>query len=103
MTTTRISGRAYLIAWLALLALTVLSFAASRFSLGYAAGATVALAIATVKATWVALVFMHLLEARFAQRAAIATAIAFVIILCLLMITDVGSRQTFPPIALPLQ
>jgi caa(3)-type oxidase subunit IV len=97
-TTTRIDGRSYVIAWLGLLVLTVLSFAASRLGLGHAASAAVALVIATIKAAWVALIFMHLLEARFSQRVTISVAVAFVVLLCWLMVADVETRHTLPPL-----
>ena len=89
----------YVLAWLGLLGLTAASFGASLLHLGTAAEFTIALAIATTKATWVALVFMHLLEERFANRLTLATAATFVAILCSLMVTDVMLRHTFPPIA----
>lgn len=98
---THLGGRAYVITWIGLLGLTALSFITSLLELGMTAETAIALAIATTKATWVALVFMHLLKARFANRVAFATAVFFVALLCGLMVVDVETRHTFPQKAVP--
>lgn len=92
MTTRRpISGRSYLLAWLALLVLTALSFGAAYLPLG-AAGLAVALGIAAGKALVVMLVFMHLLEARFATQLVAIVTVLFIVLLCLGMAADVALR-----------
>ena len=93
----RITARSYLITWIGLLVLTGASFSTSLFALSVPAETGIALLIATAKASWVALVFMHLLEARFAQRATLVTAAVFVLLLAGLMVTDVTARHTMPP------
>lgn len=92
-----LTGRTYVIAWMGLLVLTALSFATSVLKPSMAVETSIALAIATVKAAWVALVFMHLLEARFVNRLTIAVAFLWVALLASLMLTDVLFRHTMPP------
>ena len=92
-----LTGRTSVIAWLGLLVLTALSFTTSVIKPSLAVETSVALAIATVKAGWVALVFMHLLEARFANRMTILVAFLLVALLASLMLTDVLLRHTMPP------
>ncbi len=87
----RISGKSYIRAWIALVGLTALSFTLSRFELG-GAGPALALAIAAGKAAVVALVFMHLLEARAANQIVAVTAVVFVALVCLGMAADVALR-----------
>jgi cytochrome c oxidase subunit 4 len=85
----------YLLVWLALVALTGLSFLASRLHLG-AADVVIALVIATVKTTLVLLFFMHLLEARFSVVLIPLGAVFFIVLLAALLATDVATRLTFP-------
>jgi cytochrome c oxidase subunit 4 len=82
---------AYVLAWLALLVLTAASFGAAHAPLGSLATA-VALAIASIKAAIVLLVFMHLVEASAAVRAVILTAIVFILLLVLGILADVSTR-----------
>ena len=100
--TTHVKARSYVVTWIGLLALTAASFSTSLLALSPAAEAAVALLIATVKAGWVALVFMHLIEARFANRVTLASAAAFVVLLAALMVADVTTRHTMPARAFDL-
>ena len=94
-------GRSYVLTWIGLLGLTALSFITSVMKPSLVVEAAIALGIATIKATLVALVFMHLLHARFAQRMTIGVAVVLVALLASLMVTDVASRHTMPPKPLP--
>ena len=85
-------GTPLVIAALALLGLTALSFAlASLASLG-AAGPPVALAIASVKVVVVAAVFMELRHAGPSVKLAALVTISFVFILCIGVVADVAFR-----------
>ncbi len=92
-----ITGRTYIVAWIGLLVLTALSFGTSVLKPSLIVETGIALGIATVKAAWVALVFMHLLESRFANRVTIGVAFALVAALAALMLGDVLLRHTMPP------
>ena len=81
----------YVLAWLALLGLTAASFGATHLPLGALAPA-VALTVASIKAAIVLLVFMHLLEASTPVRVVILTALAFIVLLCAGVVTDVATR-----------
>jgi len=83
------SGRAYLFAWLALLALTLLSFGAHFLELG-ALATPVSLAFAALKTTVVALVFMHLRQESTAVRTVAALNVSFVLLLSLGIALDVA-------------
>lgn len=85
----------YLLVWLALVALTGLSFLLSRLHLG-TADVGLALAIATVKTALVLLFFMHLVEARFSIVLIPLGALFFVVLLASGVVTDVVTRRTFP-------
>ena|ERR1700733_9064685 len=90
----------YLAVWLALLALTGLSFLLSRLHLG-ATDVAVALVIAAAKTTLVGLFFMHLVEERFSV-VMVPVMAAFLLVLLLgLLVTDVATRRTFPAGVLP--
>jgi caa(3)-type oxidase subunit IV len=84
-------GRPYVVALIALLALTGLSFALHFASLG-ALGPAAAIAIASAKVLVVAVVFMHLNRARAATRLIGLVTALFVAILCLGVLADVGLR-----------
>ncbi len=94
-TTVTSSWVRYLVVWIALLALTALSFLFSRLHLG-AADIVIALVIATVKTTLVALFFMHLIEERFSVILAPAVALFLFLLLLALTLVDVATRRTFP-------
>ncbi len=100
MTRTSSSSVRYLVVWIALLALTGLSFLLSRAHLG-ATDVAVALVIATAKTTLVGLFFMHLAEERFSVvMVPVMSAFLFLLLLGLL-VTDVATRRTFPRGVLP--
>jgi cytochrome c oxidase subunit IV len=79
------------LAWLCLVLLTLASFGAHLLPLGGFA-TPVALLIAVVKATIVALVFMHLLEEAFSIRCIAVLNAVWVALLCLGIVADVGWR-----------
>jgi cytochrome c oxidase subunit 4 len=85
----------YLVVWLALVGLTALSFLLSLTHLG-AIDTVFSLVIAAAKSTIVLLFFMHLVEERFTVAVVPALAVAYVLLLVALMVTDVLSRHTFP-------
>ncbi|HJZ89067.1 MAG TPA: cytochrome C oxidase subunit IV family protein [Polyangia bacterium] len=86
-----------LLVWVALCALTVLTFGLHHVALGgYALPA--ALVIAVVKSALVALVFMELWEHRGANRLVFAVSVLFVLLLMSLAIADVLTRF---PLATP--
>ena len=91
-----VSGRATFATWVALIALTAMSLAASRLDLG-AADLVVSLVIATVKSGLVLMLFMHLAEERFASRMVVALSVIFVVLLVGLTVADVATRHTSPP------
>lgn len=88
------TGR-YVVVWVALVALTGLSFLMSRLHLG-TADVAIALIIAVVKTTLVLLFFMHLVEARFSIVLMPLAAMFFIALLASLVATDVATRLTFP-------
>ena len=90
----------YLLVWIALLALTVLSFAMSLLHLG-TVDVAVALVIAVVKTALVLLFFMHLIGERFSTMIMPLLAAFFMLLLLGLVITDVRSRMTFPKAPAP--
>jgi caa(3)-type oxidase subunit IV len=79
--------KAYTIAWLALLALTTVSWV-SAASTGMALG----LGIGAVKALVIAAVFMHLSESRATPRLALGVAVSFVLIFAGIMALDPLTR-----------
>jgi cytochrome c oxidase subunit IV len=86
-----VSGRAYVVAWLALLALTLLSLGAHFLDLGAWATA-VSLAFAALKATVVVLVFMHVRSESVAVRTVAVLNVSFVLLLSLGIALDVGAH-----------
>ena len=90
----------YLVVWLALLALTALSFLFSLAHLG-TVDVAVALGIAVVKSALVVLVFMHLAEERFSVSMVPLVAVFFFVLLGALVVTDVLTRHTFPRAPVP--
>jgi caa(3)-type oxidase subunit IV len=74
------SGRPYVLAWLGLLGLTLLSFGAHFLPLG-AFATTVSLAFAGLKAVVVVLVFMHLRQESVSVRTVAALNLAWVVLL----------------------
>jgi cytochrome c oxidase subunit 4 len=78
-------------AGLALLVLTAISWALAHVALGHAA-VPVALAIAAIKASIVAIAFMEIAHAHVAARIVGIVTLSFIAILCLGVIADVGLR-----------
>lgn len=87
----RITGVHYVLTWAALLVLTVVTFLASQ-ALSGAWEELVALLIATIKASLVIVIFMHMLEQRFANRLVLAVALFFVLLLLGLVVLEVNTR-----------
>ena len=92
------AGR-YVIVWIALVVLTTATFLLSRVELGTPWHLLVALAIAVIKSSLVALFFMHLWDQRGANRIVFATSLVFVALLIGLTVTDNATRfpLTNPP------
>lgn len=84
------------LAWVVLLALTFLSFGASRLGLSGSAELAVALTISVVKTLIVLFIFMHLVEQRFANRLIVIVTFLFIVLLVSLMAADPLTRKTFP-------
>jgi caa(3)-type oxidase subunit IV len=89
----------YLGVYVALVALTFSSFGLSRLHLP--GDVAIALGIAGAKTLLVALVFMHLIEQRLANRLAPVVAGLLAGILILLAAADVATRKTFPKAPAP--
>ena len=85
----------YLITWLILLVLTVVSWQLSLLDLG-AFDLAVSLLVATVKSTLVVLFFMHLAHGRFSTKLVVIVSALFVVLLVALTAGDVATRRTFP-------
>jgi cytochrome c oxidase subunit IV len=94
------SSGVYVLVWLGLLALTLLSFVLSRADLG-AVDTVLSLLIAAVKSALVGLFFMHLIEERLRTAFVPIISTGFVILLISLVVTDVLTRHTFPKAPLP--
>jgi cytochrome c oxidase subunit 4 len=86
------SGVPYVLALVALLVLTALTFGLHYAPLGGALGLVVALAIAALKVGIVGMIFMELRESYAATRFVAAVGVAFVVLLCLGIAGDVGAR-----------
>jgi cytochrome c oxidase subunit IV len=91
------SSLRYLVVWVALLVLTGLTIVVGRMQFGRA-NLIVALAIAALKATLVALFFMHLWESEGVNRLVFLVSVVFVSLLTLGVLTDFATRL---PAALP--
>lgn len=85
------STRTYLLTWLALLALAVVTFGLSQFDLG-SLQVLIALVIAAVKATLIALFFMGLARERGSIPIAVGLWLALLAILISLTAADVWTR-----------
>ncbi|MFT3773139.1 MAG: hypothetical protein QM820_47770 [Minicystis sp.] len=85
----------YLMAWLSLVALALLSLGLSSLHLG-AAVIPISLGIAVVMATVALTFFMNLGDERFSVRIVPAAVLLFVALLVALTTLDVASRRTFP-------
>lgn len=85
------AGR-YLVVWSALMALTALTWGLSTIHIPGFAGVAVALAIASVKGTLVALFFMHLWDQPGPNRLVLITSLVFVALLVTLPLLDNATR-----------
>jgi cytochrome c oxidase subunit IV len=85
------AGR-YLIVWITLLVLTLLTFFASRWHLPGGWHVTVALVIASAKGALVALFFMHLWDQQGANRLVFVTSLVFVALLIGIIMSDNATR-----------
>lgn len=94
----------YAAVWIALLALTGLTFAMSKVDLGRW-NLPLALVIATAKAGLVVLFFMHLWDSRGTNRLVLAVSVFFVLLLIAGVVGDVATRFPLarPPEATGLQ
>lgn len=81
-------NRRYALVWLALVALATLTLFVSR-----AGGLPVALAIAGAKAALVVAFFMHLAGGRPIHRVVFVVGIAFLVLLVVGVLADVGTRS----------
>lgn len=82
--------------WLALVVLTVVTVAVSRFDFG-SGNTIIAMAVATTKATLVALFFMHLLYDNKLNLVILLTSLLFVAIFFAPVLVDLGSRGLIEP------
>jgi cytochrome c oxidase subunit 4 len=89
----------YAAVWIALVVFTFGTWGISRFHIPGAAGVGVALAIAIIKGTLVALFFMHLYDQPGPNRLVFATSLVFVALLVTLTLLDYATRfpLTNPP------
>jgi cytochrome c oxidase subunit 4 len=85
------SGRAYVLAWLGLLGLTLLSFGAHFLQLGAFATA-VSLGFAGLKAALVVIVFMHLRQEPVSVRTVAALNVAWVVLISAGIALDVAAH-----------
>ncbi len=85
------TGR-YALVWVALLFFTFLTYGLSRLHIPGGWGVLVALAIAAIKGTLVALFFMHLWDQRGANRLVFLTSLVFVALLIGLTLLDNATR-----------
>jgi cytochrome c oxidase subunit IV len=90
--------RGYLLNWVALIALTVLTFALAHVKMG-PLNTPVAFVIALAKATLIASIFMHLIAERFTLRFILIGSAMFVALLTGVVLLDVLTRfpLTAPP------
>lgn len=90
------SVRKYIVVFVALMALTVITVAISYMHLAVHAAITVALVVATVKASLVASYFMHLIsEKKIIYWTLILTAVFFLLLMFLPISTDQNSTRLF--------
>ncbi len=82
----------YLLVWVGLLALTILTYVLARIHLPGSWAVTVALLIALTKGSLVALFFMHLWYQAGANRLVFLTSLVFVALLIGLIIADNATR-----------
>jgi cytochrome c oxidase subunit IV len=93
--TERVSLAAYIWTYVGLVALATLSLALS--GLPDFLAVTLSLVIASVKAVFVLLFFMHLIEERFSYRFVMLVSAVLVCILIVLTALDPATRAPYPP------
>jgi cytochrome c oxidase subunit 4 len=81
----------YFLVYLALIALTWVTYGVTRYELG-PFNLPVVLAIAIAKGTLVAIFFMHVLHDKGVSRLSLPIAIFFIVLLILIVLGDVGLR-----------
>lgn len=86
------SGLKYVVALIALLVLTALTFGLHFAPLGGTLGSVATFSIASIKVAIVGLIFMELRESMAATRLIAAVSVVFVVLLCLGIIGDVVFR-----------
>ncbi len=93
----------YVVVWVALLVLTGITVAVWRTHMPLYMRVTASLAVAVVKATLVALFFMHLWEHGGVNRLVMGTSVAFVVLLIGLVLMDNATRFPYanPPYSEP--
>lgn len=85
------SARTYLVVWGALVVLATVTLLASR-AVGGGWGLVIAFVVAAAKAGLVVAFFMHLASGRPIHRLIFAIAVAFLLLLVLGVLSDVGTR-----------
>ena len=100
MTQPHHSSLHYILVWLALSALALVTFGLSFLPLGHF-DVPVSMAIAFAKTLLVALFFMHLIEQRAANRIVPVVALLLVAILIGITAADVATRRTYPKAPAP--
>jgi caa(3)-type oxidase subunit IV len=85
------SAVSYVVVYVVLLILTATTYITGTMHLGKWA-ILIALAIATIKASLVAIIFMHLRESGAATRLVFVTSLVFVALLLILTVSDVATR-----------
>lgn len=85
------SATPYLVVWIALLAFTALTYFTGTAHLGKWA-LLIALGIALIKSTLVALIFMHLKDSSGATRLVFVTSLVFLSLLLFFTVADVATR-----------
>jgi cytochrome c oxidase subunit IV len=93
----------YVLVWVALMVLTGVTVAVWKTQMPLAMRVTASLAVAVVKATLVALFFMHLWEHGGVNRLVMGTSVLFVVLLIGLVLMDNATRFPFanPPYSDP--
>ncbi|HET6611892.1 MAG TPA: cytochrome C oxidase subunit IV family protein [Kofleriaceae bacterium] len=84
-------GAAYVVAWIALVVLTITTYLVSFAHMG-TLSLVVALIIASIKASFVVVIFMHMRDTRAAPRFAAFAAFLFIALICLGVAADVAAR-----------
>ena len=87
------TGRGYVLTWLALVILAAASLGLSFVHLGAWTFAA-AMGIAALKATLVILFFMHVSHARTSVRLLLLATASFIVVLIALMVADIATRDS---------